>query len=96
MKLIHCKKHGCHKMIPENVYLSKWKALGFEIVGDTADVVSSSNIPEAIKPNKDESQKIDYNNITFAELKKLAKEKNIDTYKIKKEDLIKALQGVGE
>ena len=88
--LVHIKSRGCHKYVTNEDFLSIWKRLGFEIVEDTADVVSSSIIPEAI-----ESIKIDYSKMSFVELKKLAKESNIDTYKIKKEDIIKALQEAG-
>ena len=40
-------------------------------------------------------KEISYEGLTFAELKKFAKSKDINTYKMKQEDLIKALEEVG-
>lgn len=93
MKLIHCKLHGCHKIIPENVYLSKWKALGYKIVGDTVNSVSSINLPK----EKTLTDKIDYSELSFLELKKTAKEKGIKLERsMKQEDILKALTELGE
>jgi hypothetical protein len=84
MNLIHCSKEGCHKIIPEDVYIKSWKSLGFKIIEDTNDVSS-------IVLSSD-----DYDKLSFQDLKKIAKEKGINTYKMKQEEIIEAIRKLEE
>ena len=81
MKLIKCKKNGCIKTVPENIYLSNWKNFGFEIIDDKKqeDVEQSAS-------------SFNFEEMDFHELKKLASEKGINTYKMKKEEIINKLK----
>lgn len=84
MKLIHCRKDGCDKVVPETVYLNKWKALGFKILEDTSIGVSSIDLPED-KPQED------FDNMEWHELKKYASQKGINTYKKGRDEIIQSL-----
>lgn len=85
MKIIHIKKHGCHKYVAENDFFSKWKSLGFKIVEDTVNSVSSINLPI-------DASQVDFENMEWLKLKKYATEKGIKTHKKSKPEIIKSLK----
>lgn len=62
---------------------------------DLLDRLSKSKDFEVIPEPKEKvvvEVKEDYNSLSFQKLRKVAKEKDINTYKMNKEDIIKALE----
>lgn len=84
MKIIHIKKHGCYKYVTENDFFDKWKSLGFQIVEDAVNSVSSNDLPI------DDSLIIE--NMDWLTLKQYAKDKGINIYKKSKPEIIKSLR----
>lgn len=65
---------------------------------DLLDRLSKSKDFEVIPEPKEKvvvevkEENMDYNSLSFQKLRKVAKEKDINTYKMNKEDIIKALE----
>jgi hypothetical protein len=71
-------------------FLNKNTGLKWEIVDK--EIIKRLSKDENYKIIEEENKKIDYNSLSWQELKQLASDKGVNTYGMKKDEIIKTLQ----
>lgn len=90
-KIIHATDKGY-----EIIYKKQGYRPFKEAVGDNSILLDQYELEVKLDALENDVVKIDYSSYSYPELKTLAKEKGINSHKMTKEELIEALQKVGE